>query len=855
MRKLITLFLNLSLLPMAWGQPGNDLCDNALSILLEPPPPCREDGMYSTGISATTEGATASMPQILLSDHFGSGQEFSAPAPDVWFSLAPAGSRLGVQLAGALPDPVLVLFQADDCDEKLPIAFSRGSGKLEAAVEPGRHYLLMVAGAGPSNEGAFNLSIQNYNDCSTCGQRRGILRAWPAPENGRYEAGQTVQFCFEPTLWDPGNSLEWLHSLQIAFGPGWDQSTLQAIPPGACSVPAGQWAWYDNWEGCMSGEAFGPGFAYDSPLGLLCPGGSPMDGDPGNNFGDGPCSSFFAAPLPLQFCWSVQVGNDFSTSEESNLNLEVTMLADGNSGSWMPISCPPAPAARFLATAVPQAALMPAIEAVQQPCVSGCDGVIQLSGNLNSSWSYTLLDESGGVAFSTNAQSGAFTLTGFCPGSYRLNITNDSLGITQSVVYELTPAPFPEIQLDYQATCQAGEPGQILCAVNGAGAGSLAFFWLGPDNFISNEASPEVQLPGAYTLYAFSGSCQGEPLSIDVPRTAPEVACEAGSGQVIFHWTPLPQDTAYELEVLSGHNGSWLSPTAFRVEGLAPSETASIALSAYGAGPCPVAYAEASCEALPCQPSSIAPDTLICPGGQAQLWVSAATNTAISWSPASTLSCADCPAPVAQPSATTTYSAAITDALGCTSVQEVTVSVNSLPPGALPDEPLLFCPGEPFIICLPPENSYLWTSPIGFITTGSCLKFVNPTPGIAGLYRIRVSLPGGCQFTETLRLQLDAGCPPPGGSGPGLQPWALAQSTSGGLEVYPNPAVSQVQVKFPAGGPGKLVLFTAEGRPVLQLQSDEPTLQLPLGQLPAGAYLLQAITAAGVEIVPLAIVR
>ena len=185
MRRLVTLFLNVSIYLMAWGQPGNDHCSNALPIPLEPPPACREDGVFSTTISGTSEDATASTPYVLLSDYFGNGGAVSAPVSDVWYGLFPQGSRLDIQLEGALPGPVLALFQADNCDNKIPVALSSGNGKLEADVEPGQRYLLMVGSGSLAGQGTFTLSVQSYNDCSTCGQRRGFLQAFPPPENGR----------------------------------------------------------------------------------------------------------------------------------------------------------------------------------------------------------------------------------------------------------------------------------------------------------------------------------------------------------------------------------------------------------------------------------------------------------------------------------------------------------------------------------------------------------------------------------------------------------------------------------------------------------------------------------------------
>ena len=49
-----------------------------------------------------------------------------------------------------------------------------------------------------------------------------------------------------------------------------------------------------------------------------------------------------------------------------------------------------------------------------------------------------------------------------------------------------------------------------------------------------------------------------------------------------------------------------------------------------------------------------------------------------SWSPAASLSCSICPNPIANPSVTTTYTLTVTDTLGCTSTDTVTVFVDIL---------------------------------------------------------------------------------------------------------------------------------------------------------------------------------
>ncbi|MCB0565678.1 MAG: hypothetical protein KDD01_15010, partial [Phaeodactylibacter sp.] len=308
-RPWFTLLFNVSVLAIALGQPNNDNCENAISIALGSAGGCTSTGSAMATLSGSNLNATPSTPVFQLADDFGDGPRLNGPSADVWYELWPTGNRLAINLESELDNPVLILFQGEDCAGALPVAWGRGTGgtgtvNLESPAEPGQHYFLLVGGATLSDQGSFTLSAATSNDCNTCTRRQGLLSAAPPPINGAYQAGQSVQFCYQVTFWDPGLSLEWLHGVEVDFGPGWNLSTLETAAPDACTAPSGRWDWYNSWQSCNTGASFGPGFAFDAEYGLLCPGGGRFDGDPGNNFGDGPCSSVNAGPLPLEFCWT-----------------------------------------------------------------------------------------------------------------------------------------------------------------------------------------------------------------------------------------------------------------------------------------------------------------------------------------------------------------------------------------------------------------------------------------------------------------------------------------------------------------------------------------------------------------------
>lgn len=125
----------------------------------------------------------------------------------------------------------------------------------------------------------------------------------------------------------------------------------------------------------------------------------------------------------------------------------------------------------------------------------------------------------------------------------------------------------------------------------------------------------------------------------------------------------------------------------------------------------------------------------VCAGESVQLAVMSTTLGELEWTPAETLSCSDCPNPVASPAATTTYTVS-SSIDGCAIEQSVTVVV---PPAPILNArgDLTLCPGES--IDLNPNGgggqegtTYLWTTS----TNPNVSTVVNPavTPAATTTY-------------------------------------------------------------------------------------------------------------------------
>lgn len=151
-----------------------------------------------------------------------------------------------------------------------------------------------------------------------------------------YPAGDTVQICFSLDNDFNTPDVEWVHAVLIAsVGPGFDFSTMMpaGTPPTACRA-AGRWDWYPTWSRCQTNcttqTTFTNGYAFDSSEGTNESCGDPavLDGDPGNNFGDGPGN------CGLIFCWTFETLDPGSIPAADAYAIEVQVLADGVSGGY-----------------------------------------------------------------------------------------------------------------------------------------------------------------------------------------------------------------------------------------------------------------------------------------------------------------------------------------------------------------------------------------------------------------------------------------------------------------------------------------------------------------------------------------
>ncbi len=140
-------------------------------------------------------------------------------------------------------------------------------------------------------------------------------------------------------------------------------------------------------------------------------------------------------------------------------------------------------------------------------------------------------------------------------------------------------------------------------------------------------------------------------------------------------------------------------------------------------------------------------DTTVCPGDGVRLQASGGLS--YRWSPASGLSCTDCPDPVATPAATTTYEVVVTGESGCESRDEVTVTISGDDVRiTIPDTAI--CPGESVRLGATGRTEYRWSPADGL----SCTDCPDPvaSPAVTTTYIVEGSVNGKCRSFDTVTV-------------------------------------------------------------------------------------------------------
>lgn len=133
-------------------------------------------------------------------------------------------------------------------------------------------------------------------------------------------------------------------------------------------------------------------------------------------------------------------------------------------------------------------------------------------------------------------------------------------------------------------------------------------------------------------------------------------------------------------------------------------------------------------------------DVYICEGNGAELNATGGTNYL--WSPSTGLSDTTIANPVASPAVTTTYVVIVSDQIGCSNSDTVTVNINPLPP-ADAGQDVAICTGDTTQLTASGGAFYTWSPSIGLSNPNSANPVANPATTTT--YTVLVQGPSGQQ--------------------------------------------------------------------------------------------------------------
>ena len=501
----------------AWAQPANDDCSTAEQLTLIEPSACPATVPTVLSVNGTTNGATPISPYPNFSGCTGGS---TSTANEVWYHFDAVSDLLDITING-MSNPTIVVYLGSDCDHLFPIDCAVGSGGTVSVSISNLSVLesitVMVSGGDINDNGDFTMDLTSSFSCNAC-LFQNELTVTPPPVNGTYSSGQEVTFCYTVNAWDANatGTIEWLHSLVLDWGAGW------AGPPHGLQIPPscggdGSWGWYDSWVSCNTGAVFGPGFAYDSSSGLGC-GGTPNDGDPGNNWGDGSgnCANVGIDSPPKEFCWKLTVPDCPPGVTGADLHVNATVYSDGDAGSWTQIGCNSGTPYNFIATAICCDDGDPIIvELHDESCPGANDGWITVTGvgNPGTVWTYTIFDQGGSMIPGQSPISSDMpvTFSGLADGNnYSILVQNPATNCNRNVTFDILETPPPVATATSDSPC-FGDAFQLTGSVSPADAGAT-YQWTGPNGYSSNVQNPnDATEPGTYTLIVTSNGCSSEP--------------------------------------------------------------------------------------------------------------------------------------------------------------------------------------------------------------------------------------------------------------------------------------------------------------------------------------------------------
>ncbi len=306
----------------------------------------------------------------------------------------------------------------------------------------------------------------------------------------------------------------------------------------------------------------------------------------------------------------------------------------------------------------------------------------------------TTLNGAGGVSYAwtpatglSNAAINNPVATPAATTTYTLTVT-DGNGCTDTDDVEVTVNPLPPADAGADVPVCSGS------SVTLQASGGTQYAW-SPTTDLSNPsiAAPVCTPAGAITYTVTVTDNNGCVATDDIDVTVnPLPVADAGADASIC------QNSSTTLNGAGGINYLWspatgLDDPALQNPSASPQISTTYTVTVTDANSCS-STDDVDITVIPSEPVNAGVDASACLGDPVSL-TATGNGVSFSWSPATGLDNAAIAAPVATPAATTQYTVTMTDANGCTSSDDVNVTINPIPVAAFTAAAV--CNGEPTV--------------------------------------------------------------------------------------------------------------------------------------------------------------
>lgn len=400
----------------------------------------------------------------------------------------------------------------------------------------------------------------------------------------------------------------------------------------------------------------------------------------------------------------------------------------------------------------------------------------------------------------STATSPAHTYT--AAGTYRVRLIVSGAGGCKDTAYRtVVVQTMPVLNTQDKVICAGGS---VTLSVSGAST----YSWTPATGLSCTNCANPVATPATTTTYTVTGTATGgcsstklvtvsvNPVPLNLSANGATI-CEGSSamltasGATTYQWTPA---TGLSCNTCASPSANPTVTTTYTLVGTSSTGCSNSINVTVNVNPKPIVTTA---------------DQQICAGGAANLLASGAGS--YTWSPAATLSCANCANPVATPAVTTVYTVTGTNANGCSATAQARVSITNNPVITVSGN-TTNCLGTAASLSANGANAYVWSPATGL----SCTNCANPvaTPSTTTTYTVTGTISAGCTGTTTTTVTVHQ--PPTVTAGNNVSTCAGTAVTlnAGGAATYnwsPATGLSCTNCANPTANPATTTTYTVTG--------------------------------------------